>query len=148
MLALLGQGLTQSQAAAALGRSPITIRDHLRRARATLGAPTTAALARGAGKHTRGSAPAPPSLSPVHEIVVRLVAEGLTNQQIAARMGLRDQTVKDHLSTVCKRTGVGNGVALAQAARTWGLASGGVPQGRNGALMAGAARPQRSQGCA
>ena len=45
----------------------------------------------------------PARLSPRHIEVLRLVAEDCTNEQIAARLGLSLQTVKNHLREVCLR---------------------------------------------
>ena len=50
--------------------------------------------------------------------VLELLADGLSNKQIAARLGLSDETVKFHLSAVFGKLGVSNRTeALRQAIR-------------------------------
>lgn len=45
--------------------------------------------------------------------VVRLVAEGYTNRQIAARLHLSTRTVQSHVKAALKKTGSANRVQLA-----------------------------------
>jgi DNA-binding NarL/FixJ family response regulator len=40
--------------------------------------------------------------------VLELVAEGLPNKLIAARLGISDQTVKFHVATICGKLGAAN----------------------------------------
>ena len=40
--------------------------------------------------------------------VVALLAEGLPNKAIAARLGISDQTVKFHVSSICGKLGAAN----------------------------------------
>lgn len=47
------------------------------------------------------------------EDVVREVARGLTNRQIAAELGLSEQTVKNHVSVLLQKLDVSNRVQLA-----------------------------------
>jgi DNA-binding NarL/FixJ family response regulator len=61
---------------------------------------------------------APPSaaeLSPVEVEVVSLVSAGLTNRQIAERMGLSPKTVEVYLSRIYVKTGHRSRVELAVA---------------------------------
>ena len=51
--------------------------------------------------------------SPRERQIVRFIVEGCSNQEIANRMGLRLQTVKNHLSRVYRKVGVPNRVQLA-----------------------------------
>jgi RNA polymerase sigma factor (sigma-70 family) len=44
-----------------------------------------------------------PSLTDREEQVLRLVAAGLSNRQIAERLGLRPQTVKNHLRRIFEK---------------------------------------------
>ena len=45
--------------------------------------------------------------------LIRTAMRGATNKEIAARLGLREQTVKNHLSRVFRKVGVRNRVELA-----------------------------------
>jgi len=63
-------------------------------------------------------------LSPTQAKVAGLVAQGLTNKEVAARLGISPETVHKHLNAVFQRTGVNTRaavVALALGAR-YGLA--------------------------
>jgi DNA-binding NarL/FixJ family response regulator len=53
--------------------------------------------------------------------VVRLVAEGLTNSEIAARLHLSTRTVQSHVKAALKKTGRANRVQLAVYAVRAGL---------------------------
>lgn len=52
--------------------------------------------------------------------VTRLVAQGLTNREVAARLSISDQTVKNHLTVIYVRAGVANRVELT----IWALRNG------------------------
>ena len=52
-------------------------------------------------------------LSPRERQIVALLSDGCPNQQIADRLGLRLQTVKNHLSRIYRKLGVPNRVQLA-----------------------------------
>jgi DNA-binding CsgD family transcriptional regulator len=63
-------------------------------------------------------------LSPTQTRVVALVAQGLTNKEVAVQLGISPETVHKHLNAVFQRTGLGTRsavVALAFGAR-YGLA--------------------------
>ena len=60
--------------------------------------------------------------SPRERQIVRFIVEGCSNQEIANRMGLRLQTVKNHLSRIYRKVGVPNRVQLAVYAAGHGLA--------------------------
>ena len=60
--------------------------------------------------------------SPRERQIVRFIVEGCSNQEIANRMGLRLQTVKNHLSRIYRKVGVPNRVQLAVFAVGYGLA--------------------------
>ena len=49
--------------------------------------------------------------------LVRELVTGATNREIAARLGLREQTVKNLLSEIYRKVGVRNRLELALAAR-------------------------------
>ena len=65
------------------------------------------------------------SLTPTELEVVRLVAEGLTNPQIGARLFMSRGTVKTHLSHVFTKLDTANRTELAAAAIDRGLSTGG-----------------------
>jgi DNA-binding NarL/FixJ family response regulator len=54
-------------------------------------------------------------LTPRERQVARLVAEGMLNKQIAARLGVTTATVKDHVHNVLEKTGLQNRAAIAAA---------------------------------
>ncbi|KQX75126.1 response regulator transcription factor [Aeromicrobium sp. Root472D3] len=56
-------------------------------------------------------------LSPREDEVLRLVAEGLANKQIARRLGITERTVKAHVGSVFRRIGVGDRTSAALWAR-------------------------------
>lgn len=56
------------------------------------------------------------SLTPTEGDVVRLVGDGLTNKDIAARLFVSPRTVESHLSHVYAKLGLSSRVQLAQAA--------------------------------
>jgi DNA-binding CsgD family transcriptional regulator len=47
------------------------------------------------------------------QVVVRILASGATNKEIAARLGLREQTVKNRLSNIYEKLGLRNRLELA-----------------------------------
>ncbi len=58
-----------------------------------------------------------PALSPRELEVLRLVAKGLANKQIARSLGISERTVKVHLGNVFRRIGVGDRTSAALWAR-------------------------------
>lgn len=62
------------------------------------------------------------SLSARERDVLALVAEGLTNAEIADRLGLTESTVKTHLASIHTRLDVGNRVQAALIAHEAGMA--------------------------
>lgn len=70
----------------------------------------------------KGGVPAPfARLSPRELQLVRLVAAGRSNADIARRMSLADKTVRNQVSSVLSRTGAADRVQLALMARETGL---------------------------
>jgi DNA-binding NarL/FixJ family response regulator len=53
--------------------------------------------------------------------VVELLAQGLPNKAIAARLGISDQTVKFHVSSICGKLGAANRTEAARRALRMGL---------------------------
>ncbi|MFC5152310.1 LuxR family transcriptional regulator [Streptomyces amakusaensis] len=93
---------------------PATLRQALRRqvAAARPGHPTGARPAVPAG---------PPDLNGQEYEIVRLVAEGLTNQQIGRRLEISPHTVNYHLKKLFRKVGVNSRIALLRAIRLEGL---------------------------
>lgn len=52
-------------------------------------------------------------LTPRDRLMVRILASGATNLEIAARLGLREQTVKNRLSAIYGKLGLRNRLELA-----------------------------------
>lgn len=63
------------------------------------------------------------SLTERERDIVRVVAEGLTNAEIGARLYLAEATVKSHLAAIQAKLGVRNRVLIAVLAERAGLAS-------------------------
>jgi DNA-binding NarL/FixJ family response regulator len=55
--------------------------------------------------------------------VIELMAEGLTNKAIAARLGISDQTVKFHVASICGKLGAANRTDAVRRALRRGLVS-------------------------
>ena len=85
-------------------------------------APAIAANAVAMLTGSRRRSPDPfPSLTDREREVLELVAEGLDNRRIAQRLALSEQTVRNHLSTVLTKLGVGDRAAAIAKARDAGL---------------------------
>ncbi|HZC53771.1 MAG TPA: LuxR C-terminal-related transcriptional regulator, partial [Mycobacterium sp.] len=131
----LGEG-TFDEAAADGARLPLDQAvSHSRRARGRRGRPT-------AGWS---------SLTPTELDVVRLVAAGLTNPQISARLRMSRGTVKTHLSHIFTKLDTSNRTELASAAADRGLSrpgepdnAGQAPQARVKAARGGPSAPRSS----
>jgi DNA-binding NarL/FixJ family response regulator len=69
--------------------------------------------------HTRRAAPPPPGeLTDREQEVLTLVGQGMANKQIARVLGIREGTVKAHLTSVFQRIGVRDRTSAALWART------------------------------
>lgn len=62
------------------------------------------------------------TLTPREIAISQLVAQGLSNREIADRMGIREGTAKLHLHHVYQKLGIGNRIALVHHAREHALA--------------------------
>ncbi len=62
-------------------------------------------------------------LTPREVEVVELLAEGLSNKAIAARLGISDQTVKFHVASICGKLGAANRTDAVRRAVRRGLIS-------------------------
>ena len=71
-------------------------------------------------------------LSPRERQIVRFIMTGCSNQQIADCLGLRTQTVKNHLFRMYRKLGVSNRVHLAVFAVAHGMASDSADQSGTG----------------
>jgi len=72
--------------------------------------PTSTSPADGIGRGGRSSPVDEPqeALTPREVQVLELLAEGLPNKAIAARLNISDQTVKFHVSAICGKLGAAN----------------------------------------
>lgn len=64
--------------------------------------------------------PGPVSLSDREVQIVDLVANGLTNHEIAERLEISKRTVDNHMSNILTKTKTDNRVALVRWALQWG----------------------------
>jgi DNA-binding NarL/FixJ family response regulator len=71
--------------------------------------------------HRNGSTPPVSTLTPREREVVKLVAEGLRNREIASRLSISEGTVKIHLHNVYDKLGVDGRLELVLAAQQKGL---------------------------
>lgn len=69
----------------------------------------------------RVARPAPPSLTPREREVLLLVAQGRSNKEIAAALGVVERTVKFHLSAAMARLGAANRTEAVTLAAQHGL---------------------------
>ena len=63
------------------------------------------------------------TLTPREVQVLELLAEGLSNKGIAARLGISDQTVKFHVASICGKLGAANRTDAVRRAVRRGLIS-------------------------
>jgi NarL family two-component system response regulator LiaR len=85
----------------------------------------------------------PPAPDPLHALsprereVLRLVARGHSNRQIARELRIGDETVKTHVSSVLAKLGVQDRIQAAIFALRHEAALGSGPRGKNGDALAG-----------
>ena len=68
------------------------------------------------GDETRESAPSPaltPPLTPREHQIAQAIANGRSNRDIASLLGITEQTVKNHLTNIFGKVGVGSRLQLA-----------------------------------
>jgi len=84
---------------------------------------TTVAATNGARASTNGTHPpaAAVALSSREINVLNLVARGLSNKQIASKLGLSDKTVRNHLSRIFRKLDAGNRTQAVMNAMRGGL---------------------------
>jgi DNA-binding CsgD family transcriptional regulator len=58
-------------------------------------------------------------LTPRQRLIVRSIARGMTNKDIAAELGISEQGVKVHISRLLERYGAENRVELVSVTRAW-----------------------------
>jgi DNA-binding NarL/FixJ family response regulator len=78
----------------------------------------------------RSAAPGPGELTDREREVLQLVGQGMANKQIARRLGIREGTVKAHLTSVFQRIGVRDRTSAALWARTHLDGDGAARRGR------------------
>jgi DNA-binding CsgD family transcriptional regulator len=96
----------------------MSARDVVDMARACVGVPAADAVDE-AGPH--GGGRARPLLSEREQAVLRLIADGLPNKQIATALGIAPRTVKTHVTSAMNKLGVDNRAHAAVAAIRRGL---------------------------
>ena len=112
---LLGQEV--DDIATALFLSPATVRAHISRVLCAFGVPTRIGLLAAVGTMPRDVPQPPPArLSPRQAEVAQQVAQGATNQQIAAELGISVKGVEKHVGDVLARWGVRSRFEIA---RVW-----------------------------
>jgi DNA-binding NarL/FixJ family response regulator len=75
-------------------------------------------------RHVRGDEPEPEDLTPRQREVLRLLAQGQQNKEIAAALGISERTAKFHVEAVLRRLGAGNRTEAAAIATRRGLLGG------------------------
>jgi DNA-binding CsgD family transcriptional regulator len=74
--------------------------------------------------HILSFVPVQRPLTPRQQVILRNVARGKTNKDIAAELGISEQGVKVHISRLLERYGAGNRVELVTLTRAWREAEG------------------------
>lgn len=57
----------------------------------------------------------PGSLTSREDLICRLIADGLSNKEIASRLSIAQQTVKNHVSSILRKTGLEDRLQIARA---------------------------------
>ncbi len=72
-------------------------------------------------QHVAHSAESPPALTPRELEVLRWLAQGKTNKEIAAALNITQRTVKFHVSSILRKLGAGNRTEVLASAAKLGL---------------------------
>ncbi len=116
ILRLIGEGFTNAEIGPRVHLSPDAVKQHTRALYARLGVPGRA----GAVDRARrlGALPPQPArrISPREHDVLRVLATGATNAEIARRLGLSPHTVKQHTCSIYRKLGARNRAQAAAAA--------------------------------
>lgn len=64
-----------------------------------------------------------PDLSPRQQQLARLIGEGLSNKEVAARLNLSEQTVKNHVHRMLRKVGAADRTTMAELYRSAGAAA-------------------------
>jgi LuxR family maltose regulon positive regulatory protein len=102
-----------------VARSRDVMPDYVDRLLAALGAAPSPGTHEGSPSAADKALPEP--LSPREQELLRLVAAGLTNREIAIRTVISPETVKKHVANICDKLGVRNRTEAAARARELGL---------------------------
>ena len=121
VLLISGAGQISSGAAAACGAYGFVAKDS--RGVEIVRAIREVALGRSSFAHAEPSAPAGPPLSERERQVLRLLATGATNREIAEQLHLSAHTVKEYVSAVYRKLEVRNRAEAVQKAQRLGLIS-------------------------
>ena len=111
-----GWAVVPADAPADLFRAAITAASH-----GMIMMPASAEPAPARGNDEVDEAPYEDALTSRERDVLDLIASGLTNREIAARLGISDHTVKFHISTIYGKLGVSTRTAAVRAAVHRGL---------------------------
>jgi PAS domain S-box-containing protein len=105
------------------GRTPISVSSvPVRHGRDVVGVFGVATLRPRPGAAARGEEPErEPSLTPRQHEVLTLLADGASTEDVAATLGLSDETVRNHIRQLLRRLGVHSRLAAVAHARRHGL---------------------------
>lgn len=84
--------------------------------------------------------PAPQPLSETELEILRLVATGATNREVARERGISEATVKKHVTNINSKLGTGNRTEAARRALELGLVTVSTPEGQSEGIDGAAAR--------